>query len=304
SMKLTVATCQFPVDADIGRNCDHTLRLMRTAKARGATVAHFCECSLSGYATADIESTAAIDWDLLSSASNRVLEAASQLGIWVIFGSTHRLSGSHRPHNSLFIVDPRGAIIDRYDKRFCAGADENSGELAQYSPGDHTSVFSIEGIRCGTLVCHEYRYPELYRQYKQLGVQLVFHSFHAAHVSPESAEAGRAYVGSSRGFGAGASLPEITMPATMKAAAAANHLWISCPNSSARESCWPSFFVRPDGVITGRLRRHMTGMLISEVDTEQDLYDSTAAWRDRAMRGILHSGNLVQDRRSRVRTEL
>ena len=32
------------------------------------------------------------------------------------------------------------------------------------------------------------------------------------------------------------------------AEAANNHVWISCPNSSARQSCWPSFFVRPGGV--------------------------------------------------------
>src|SRR5215212_1849382 len=61
------------------------------------------------------------------------------------------------------------------------------------------------------------------------------------------------------------------MPATMVAEAANNHLWISCPNSSAsstRESCWPGFFVRPDGVVAGRLRRNTAGVLVSEVDTD------------------------------------
>jgi apolipoprotein N-acyltransferase len=90
----------------------------------------------------------------------------------------------------------------------------------------------------------------------------------------------------------------------MHAAAANNYMWISCPNSSARESCWPSFFVRPDGVITGRLRLHTAGILVSEVNTDAPLYDSTVAWRERAMRGILHSGTLVRDRRSDERTRL
>ncbi|MBN6040103.1 hypothetical protein [Amycolatopsis sp. 195334CR] len=43
-------------------------------------------------------------------------------------------------------------------------------------------------------------------------------------------------------------------------------------------------------------------MLISEVDTDAVLYDSTAQWRDRAMNGVLHSGTLVDDPRSRSRT--
>jgi deaminated glutathione amidase len=40
------------------------------------------------------------------------------------------------------------------------------------------------------------------------------------------------------------------------------------------------------------------------VDTEADLYDSTRAWRDRALVGILHSGSLVHDERSEKRTEV
>jgi hypothetical protein len=40
----------------------------------------------------------------------------------------------------------------------------------------------------------------------------------------------------------------------------------------------------------GRLRRNITGLLVSTVDTEADLYDSTAVCRDRAMAGTLHTG--------------
>jgi hypothetical protein len=94
------------------------------------------------------------------------------------------------------------------------------------------------------------------------------------------------------------------MPAAMTAAAASNHVWISCPNSSAPQSLWPSFFVRADGITVGRLRRNVAGILVTTVDTEQDLYDSTAAWRARAMAGVLHSGTLVTDPRSANRTAL
>jgi hypothetical protein len=71
--------------------------------------------------------------------------------------------------------------------------------------------------------------------------------------------------------------------------AANNHVWISCPNSSTRESCWPNFFVRPDGVVTGRLRRHTAGVLVSEVNTDEEIYDSTIDWRDRVMDGVLQA---------------
>jgi hypothetical protein len=95
------------------------------------------------------------------------------------------------------------------------------------------------------------------------------------------------------------------MPASTTAEAAMNHVWISAPNSSARNSLWSSFFVRADGVTTGRLRLHSTGVLINDVDLNELLYDATRKWRDNAMNGVLHSGTLVEDDpRSADRTTL
>jgi predicted amidohydrolase len=47
-------------------------------------------------------------------------------------------------------------------------------------PGSHFATFVINGVRCGAQICHDYRYPELYRQYQRRGVQLMFQPFHAA----------------------------------------------------------------------------------------------------------------------------
>jgi predicted amidohydrolase len=305
-MKLSVATCQFPIGSDVRKNLEYVARQIRTAKDRGADVAHFPEACLSGYAGVDFASFEGFDWPLLEECTRRVLDLARELRTWVVLGSAHRLTAPHKPHNSLYIIDDHGEIVDRYDKMYCAGdRSEETEDLAHYSPGNHFSAFSIKGVRGGALICHDYRYPELYREYKRKGVQLMFHSYHAGGIPPARFAAMREEVG--RDFwrlNRGATIPGITMPATMVAEAANNHVWISCPNSSARESLWPSFFVRPDGVVTGRLRRHITGVLVSEVDTDEQIYDSTANWRDRAMDGVLHSGTLVRDKRSNERTGL
>lgn len=305
-MKLKVATCQFPTSADIVSNRNYIFSQMRAAKAQGAQVAHFPEACLSGYAGADLPSYDGLDWSLLEQSACAILDLARELRLWTIVGSAHRLSGDHKPHNSLYIINDQGQLIDRYDKMFCAGnAAENTGDLAHYTPGNHFSVFEIEGVRCGTLICHEYRYPELYREYQKRGVQLVFHSYHAGHIDAERFRQMQEGVGlENHAFNPASTLPGITQPAAMHMAAADNYMWISCPNSSARESCWPSFFVRPDGVITGRLQLHETDILYSTVDTDDVFYDSTAAWRERAMNGIFHSGTLVQDARSDNRTQL
>jgi len=51
------------------------------------------------------------------------------------------------------------------------------------------------------------------------------------------------------------------------------------------------------------LTRNRSGILLSRVDPKRAFYDSTVAWRDRAMRGVLHSGRIVRDPRSAKRSE-
>jgi predicted amidohydrolase len=303
---LSVATCQFPVSADVDANLRYVKRQMSVAARRGARVAHFPEGALSGYAGTDFATFEGFSWDRLADATAEVSKHASMLGVWVVLGSAHRLSTPHKPHNSLYVVDDAGQFVERYDKSFCAGGtDEQSGDLAHYSPGDHLSVWSVDGIRCGALICYDYRFPELYREYVRRGVQLVFHSFHAGNFpASRVAEVGEAIGTRFAAVNPAATFtyPGITMPAAMTTAAACNHVWISCPNSSARESLWPAFCVRADGITIGRLRRNVPGVLVSTVDTDLDLYDSTGAWRERAMAGVLHSGTLVRDPRSADRT--
>ncbi len=305
-MKITVATCQFPIDSDIKSNFRHISRQIKIARERGAEITHFPEAGLSGYAGVDFKSFDGFDWELLRECTLKVLDLAHKFKVWIILGSAHRLTGKHKPHNCLYIINNCGQLLDRYDKMFCAG-DQNgkTGDLAHYTSGNHFSVFDINGLKCGALICHDYRYPELYREYKRRSVQLMFHSYHAGHINAGRFKSLRDDVGEKLvKLNPGPNIPSITMPAAMHVAAADNYMWISCPNSSARESCWPSFFVRPDGVITGRLRINITGVLISVVDTDEKLYDSTVAWRENAMCGVYHSGELVNDMRSAERTLL
>ena len=299
-MRLTVGTCQFPTSSEISSNLDYILTLIREAKLQGCDVAHFPEACLSGYAGSDFGSNEGLDWPVLAAATHTVLALAAELKIWVILGSAHRLTGNNKPHNSLYIIDSEGKISDRYDKRFCSGdATEQTGDLAHYSPGDHFCAFNIKGVCCATLICVDCRYPELYREYKRLGVQLMFHSFHSGHVSLEKFAAIEKAVGpENHALNPATTFPGITQPAMMHAAAGSNHMWISCANSAAYRACWPSFFIRPDGVVTGRLPEHEAGVLVSVVDTDAVFYDSTVAWRDRAMNGVLNSGTLVSDPRS------
>jgi predicted amidohydrolase len=283
--RLRVATCQFPVSGDLAANARAIRRLMRRAREDRAHVAHFSEACLSGYPGTDLESLDGFDWDRHRRELEGITELAHKLRLWTIVGSSHPLSGRHKPHNSLYVIDAAGALVTRYDKRFCT-----EGDLKHYSPGSAFTVFEISGIPCGALICYDFRFQELYREYYRRGVRLLFHSFHNAHGDRPPPKPGNIH--------------GHIVPATMSTYAANNHMWVSANNSSARYSRWPSFFVTPDGMIVSRLARHRTGLVVNEVDTRISYYDAPGPYRDRAIRGIWNSGKLVRDPRSARRRAL
>lgn len=285
--RLRVATCQFSVEADIGHNHRWVLKQIEQAAAKKVDVVHFSECALSGYAGVDIPNIAALDWDALVAATQDVQAAAKRHKLWVLLGSTHRLSGTNKPHNCVYVIDNRGQIVDRYDKRFCTGLNARprpTMDLAHYSPGDRFVTFRVKGVTCGVLICYDYRFPELARQLHKLGVRILFQSFHNA----------RSTVVKDTKY----NIWRTIVPATMACRAAENHFWISANNSTARPSRWASFAVRPDGQIVGRLKLHQPGVLITDMALDPKCFDAPRPWRAAAMAGQLHSGELVDDPRS------
>ena len=230
-MKITIATCQFPITSEIRRNLGYVKRQMKAARAKGADLAHFSECCLGGYAGVDLPSLEGYDWDLLQRSVQEVTELARELGLWLILGSNHRLSGDHRPHNSLYLIDPKGQIVDRYDKRFCTGSrTQAEDDLSHYSPGNRFVVFEVNGVRCGLQICHDFRYPELYREYKRREVQLMFHSYHNGGMTLKHKQDHH-------------NVWSVLVRATMQTYAASNYMWISVNNTSRRESSGSSFVV-------------------------------------------------------------
>jgi predicted amidohydrolase len=284
---LRVATCQFSVEADIAHNRRWILRQIDQAAAQQAQVAHFSECALSGYAGVDLPDIAALDWSKLVEATREIQQAARRHKLYVLLGSTHRLTGAHKPHNSVYVIDPKGNISGRYDKRYCTGEflPRPTMDLSHYSSGDHFTTFRVGQVTCGVLICYDYRFPELYREYHQRGVEVLFQSFHNARTTVVTDQRYNIW--------------KTIVPATMSCRAAENHFWVSANNSTARPSRWASFAVRPDGQIVGRLALHKPGVLITEMQIGQGLYfDAPGPWRESTINGQLHSGKLVTDPRS------
>ena len=282
---LKIATCQFAVGHSIKRNAQKICELLRKAGKAGADIVHFPECALSGYVGIDFPSFAGYDWELLKGETLKIMALAAKLGLWVVLGSTHRLTPDRdvrgqaepgKPHNSLYLISPAGKIVDRYDKRFCTRQD-----LRRLTPGDHFVFFMINGVKCSLLICFDLRFPELYRQLYKQGVNCVFQSFYNARQN-------------------GPSVHTHIMRQTMQCHAATNHFWVSMSNASGYYSPYPSCFVQPDGMIVRQLKANRPGIMVNTVDLSKEFYDPMAGFRDMVIAGALSNGpKIIRDSRSK-----
>jgi len=273
---LKVATCQFAVSSSIKRNSQRICELLRKAKKSKADIVHFPECALSGYVGTDFPNFDGYDWGLLKEETEKIIALTAKLGLWIVLGSTHRLTEPNKPYNSLYVINPKGRIVDRYDKRFCT-----KGDLRRLTPGNRFVYFTINGVKCSLLICFDLRFPEIYRELYKQKVNCIFQSFYNARQK-------------------GPSVHTHIMRQTMQCRAATNHFWISMSNSSGYYSPYSSCFIQPDGRIVKQLKQNRAGLMVNTVDLKRKFYDPMADFREMAIAGKLcNATKIIRDPRSR-----
>lgn len=247
--RLSVATCQIPVEHDIGRNLENIVDLIRQAARAAADVAHFPECALSGYGSVNWPDWRGFDWAELAGATEEVGVAARESNLWVVMGSVDQPTGKIRPTNSLFVFNRRGDVVGRYDKRRCS-----TNDLRAFAPGDRQLILDIDGVHCGFLICLDWAFPELWQEYAGR-VELIFHSC----VSDNSGRDRNA---------------THTIPPLMQGYAWLNQYAISVSNSCRPSQDFPSFWVERSGHMGGRASRNETGLALNALadDCDQDRF--------------------------------
>lgn len=237
---LRVASCQFPVSENITKNAGYIQRYMKKAVDAGADLLHTSEACLSGYAGSDIPTFDSFDWTALRNQTTHLQSLARDLRIWLVLGSAHFLETDIKPTNCLYLIDPEGKIVNRYDKCMCT-----KGDQKHYSAGKRLVTVTIKEQVIGLAICYDICYPQIYAKYREMGVKLMLHSFYNAHSK-------------------GKNCLDVLNVRQVPTRCADNLMWAVANNSSRPYSHWASFVARPDATIAQKLKINQAGMLVHD----------------------------------------
>lgn len=95
---------------------------------------------------------------------------ARELNTAIVAGSVSNVRGS-RVYNTACVFDRTGAPICEYDKTHLFSPMD---EHRFFTPGDHLCRFTLDGVRCGLLICYDIRFPELTRTLAVQGMDVLF----------------------------------------------------------------------------------------------------------------------------------
>ncbi len=161
---LAVAAAQMRFRATIADNVAWITETIRASAREGVDAILFPECAMTGYN----RGLGAVSPGDVDTALAQVARAARLARCHVLVGSPTFTGG--RRFNSLVVFNRQGREIFRYSKIHLTARDARV-----FVPGDAPALFTLDGIPCTAIVCHERRYPELVRLPVMLGAQIVFH---------------------------------------------------------------------------------------------------------------------------------
>lgn len=147
-------------------NTSHGLELLQTAAARSDLVV-LPEIWNTGYSLSHLETEAVEEQ---SSLCTRLRETAREHACAIIAGSVpYRKQG--RIYNASLAVNKAGQVVNIYAKAHLFGMFH---EEKFFAPGGNFESFILDGVTCGSTICYDLRFPELYRRQALEGAQLIF----------------------------------------------------------------------------------------------------------------------------------
>lgn len=95
---------------------------------------------------------------------------AKKFHVNIVAGSVSNLRDG-KVFNTAMVFDREGQCVASYDKTHLFTP---MGEDDYFTPGDHLCTFTIDGVKCGLIICYDVRFPELTRSLTVPGLDMLF----------------------------------------------------------------------------------------------------------------------------------
>ncbi len=178
SSKPRVAAVQMATGPNVSANLLEAERLIRKAADDGAGLVVLPEnFSFMGKRDADLLTRREPDGE--GPLQTFLSDVAARYGIWLVGGTIPLSAGdADRVRSASLVYNERGERVARYDKIHLfdvdvPGANERYVESATIEPGNETVVLDSPFGRLGVAVCYDLRFPEMFRQMLDSGVELL-----------------------------------------------------------------------------------------------------------------------------------
>jgi len=99
----------------------------------------------------------------------RIGGLAKKYKVNIVAGSVYDMHNGSI-YNTAFIFDRRGECVAAYDKTHLVFP----GEFEYVAEGDRVCSFTLDGVKCGIVICNDMKFPEPMRKLALSGIEILF----------------------------------------------------------------------------------------------------------------------------------
>ncbi len=165
---MKVALIQMEIaEKNTLKNIGHGLELLQEA-AEKSDLAVLPEIWSTGYSLGRLQEEAeTIDGPIISA----VRKIANENRCAVVAGSLPLKNENGKIYNTSVIIDKQGNIVTSYSKAHLFGL---FNEERFFAAGNNFDSYKLNGVVCGSTICYDLRFPELYRHLSLQGAKIIF----------------------------------------------------------------------------------------------------------------------------------
>lgn len=247
-MKIAIASPPFPKSVSDGLYWLE--KLAKEASTQQSEVICFPESFIPGYPLIEYE-VELCSPETLRGALNTACKIAAENNIAIILPMNWYEDDGF--FNVAQVISSKGEVLGYQTKNQL-----DPSEDSVWTPGTQRSVFEINGVKIGIVICHEgFRYPELVRWAARKDAKIVFHP----HCAGSDIEGNKP-----TSWG---SMESPYYEKAMMMRALENTIYFASSNYAFDYPESASSIIAPDGTYIAHQPYAVPGVLVSEIDTKQ-----------------------------------